>query len=141
MGATSTGRVFGGLEGTRNGELGRVVVDEKGRGELVGEIAWPIWEAVGRGIVVQREDAGERATEAERRDFRDDVVVGVVARSAGVWENEKIVCGCSGRRCGRSGKRWLARGCCERRQSTTSLLCQVAMHRCHGICDVTARLH
>ncbi|KAG6997533.1 NADPH oxidase regulator [Physcia stellaris] len=65
MGATSMGRVFGGLEGTRNGELGRVVVDEKGRGELVGEIAWPIWEAVGRGIVVQREDAGERATEIE----------------------------------------------------------------------------
>ncbi len=24
-------------------------------------------------------------------------VVGVVARSAGVWENEKVVCGCSGK--------------------------------------------
>jgi len=28
---------------------------------------------------------------------RDTVVVGVVARSAGVWENEKVVCGCSGK--------------------------------------------
>lgn len=91
------GRVFGGLEGTRNGELGRVVVDEKGRGELVGEIAWPIWEAVGRGIVVQREDVGERAMETEGDESRDAVAVGVVARSAGVWENEKVVCGCSGK--------------------------------------------
>ena len=92
------GKVFAGLQDTRNGELGKVKVGEEGRGELVGEINWPIWEAVGRGIVVQREGGGEHATDTEDNDRREEeVVVGVVARSAGVWENEKVVCGCSGK--------------------------------------------
>ena len=96
-GAKSMGKVFGGLQDTRNGKLGKVKVDEEGRGELVGEINWPIWEAVGRGIVVQREGGGESETETKDNDRREEVVVGVVARSAGVWENEKVVCGCSGK--------------------------------------------
>ena len=96
-GAKSMGKVFGGLQDTRNGELGKVKVDEEGRGELVGEINWPIWEAVGRGLVVQREDGGESETETKDNDRKEEVVVGVVARSAGVWENEKVVCGCSGK--------------------------------------------
>ena len=91
------GKVFSGLQDTRNGELGEVKVNEEGRGELVGEINWPIWEAVGRGIIVQREGGGESASEIKDDDGREEVVVGVVARSAGVWENEKVVCGCSGK--------------------------------------------
>ncbi|KAL8789215.1 MAG: hypothetical protein Q9195_006924 [Heterodermia aff. obscurata] len=93
-GAKSMGNVFGGLQDSRNGELGKVKVNEEGRGELVGEINWPIWEAVGRGIVVQWEGGGESAS---KNNGREEVVVGVVARSAGVWENEKVVCGCSGK--------------------------------------------
>lgn len=91
------GKVFSGLQDTRNGELGEVKVNEEGRGELVGEINWPIWEAVGRGIIVQREGGGESASEIKDDGGREEVVVGVVARSAGVWENEKVVCGCSGK--------------------------------------------
>ena len=94
-GAKSMGKVFAGLQETRNGELGTVKVDKEGRGELVDEIKWPIWEAVGRGIVVQREEGGGES--ASEKDRREEVVVGVVARSAGVWENEKVVCGCSGK--------------------------------------------
>lgn len=86
----SMGGVFTGLEGDKSGNLGNLEVDETGRGSLVGEIDWRVWEMVGRGVVVER--LGE-----ERRGGGDGLVVGVVARSAGVWENEKVVCGCSGK--------------------------------------------
>lgn len=33
----------------------------------------------------------------EDKQGPDGVVLGVVARSAGVWENEKVVCACSGK--------------------------------------------
>ena len=70
------------------GELGKLEVDEDGRGSLVGEIDWRVWQMVGRGIVVER---------LGKKEGGDGLVVGVVARSAGVWENEKVVCGCSGK--------------------------------------------
>jgi len=101
------GDVFRGFEGGREGILGRVEVGKEGRGELVGEVGWGVWEVVGRGVVVAREDGGGRVVEGgieagREEGMRDDkggdkVVVGVVARSAGVWENEKVVCGCSGK--------------------------------------------
>ena len=87
-GAASMGGIFIGPDGNRNGELGRLEVDERGRGALVGEVDWRVWEMVGRGILV--ENAGEDKE-------REGVVIGVVARSAGVWENEKVICGCSGK--------------------------------------------
>lgn len=88
------GDVFTGLEANRNGELGRLEVDGKGRGALVGEIEWRVWEMVGRGIMVVRGvDGGDKVG---RREDEAVVVMGVVARSAGAWENEKVVCGCSG---------------------------------------------
>jgi copper chaperone for superoxide dismutase len=59
--------------------LGKVQVDEKGWGEFSGEVEdLQVWEVIGHAISV-----GE--------------VAGVVARSAGVWENVKKVCACSGR--------------------------------------------
>lgn len=47
---------------------------------------------VGRGVVVEKVDTGQDTGGGE-----DGIVVGVIARSAGVWENEKVVCGCSGK--------------------------------------------
>ncbi len=85
----SMGQIYKGEQGDRQGELGTLVVNEDGRGELVGEVEWRVWEMVGRGVVVQRKAEGQRDG--------DSIVVGVVARSAGVWENEKVVCGCSGK--------------------------------------------
>ena len=59
--------------------LGKVEVDEKGWGEFSGEVEdLEVWQVIGHAISV-----GE--------------VAGVVARSAGVWENVKKVCACSGR--------------------------------------------
>lgn len=107
------GSIFRGLENDREGRLGTIQVGEDGRGEMVGEIQWPIWEVVGRGVVVEREEgAVNGATGADgakevngavnggEGDIGmkgDSLVVGVIARSAGVWENEKVVCGCSGK--------------------------------------------
>lgn len=91
------GDVFRGLGGGREGILGTVEVGGDGRGVLVGEVGWAVWEAVGRGVVVEREEAGKRGGGAQEELGGDTVVVGVVARSAGVWENEKVVCGCSGK--------------------------------------------
>ena len=90
-GKEGMGGVFTGLEGDRNGEIGELIVDAKGRGSLIGEIGWRVWEMVGRGVIVEKID------EEGSRGGEDRVVVGVIARSAGVWENEKVVCGCSGK--------------------------------------------
>ncbi|KAF6233745.1 hypothetical protein HO173_007957 [Letharia columbiana] len=85
----SMGGVFTGLEGDKTGDLGKLEVDETGRGSLVGEVDWRVWEMVGRGVVVERLGVEKQGG--------NGLVVGVVARSAGVWENEKVVCGCSGK--------------------------------------------
>ena len=59
--------------------LGKVQVDERGWGEWSGEVeGLEVWEVVGHALSV-------------------DQVAGVVARSAGVWDNMKKVCACSGR--------------------------------------------
>ena len=85
----SMGGVFTGLDGDKTGHLGGLEVDETGKGSLVAEVDWRVWEMVGRGVVVERS--------GEEKDRRNGLVVGVVARSAGVWENEKVVCACSGK--------------------------------------------
>ena len=59
--------------------LGKIEVDEGGSGEWSGEVeGLYVWECIGHALSV-------------------DQVAGVVARSAGVWENVKKVCACSGR--------------------------------------------
>ena len=89
-GAKSMGDIFRGFDGKKKGELGQLEVDASGRGALVGEVDWRVWEMVGRGIVVEN-------IRADKKGDENNVVVGVIARSAGVWENEKVVCGCSGK--------------------------------------------
>ena len=102
QGAKSMGGIFTGFEGNRKGELGRLDVDASGRGSLIGEVDWRIWEMVGRGIIV------ENVRENKQND--DSIVMGVVARSAGVWENEKVVCGCSGKTVWEEREEMIGRG-------------------------------
>ena len=102
-GAKSMGGVFTGFDGNQKGELGQLEVDASGKGALVGEVDFKVWEMVGRGIVVER-------LEANNKGGQDDVVVGVIARSAGVWENEKVVCGCSGKTVWEERKEMVGRG-------------------------------
>ena len=93
-GVGSVGGIFRGFEGEREGDIGEVRVDKDGRGEMVGEVDWRVWEVVGRGLVVEKVGQGGNGEGAQPAN---DSVLGVVARSAGVWENEKVVCGCSGK--------------------------------------------
>ncbi|KAL8715091.1 MAG: hypothetical protein Q9220_001048 [cf. Caloplaca sp. 1 TL-2023] len=86
-GSGSLGSIYRGEDGSREGEMGVLEVDGKGRGSLIGEVGWRVWELVGRGMCVEPLNGGTKKGE----------VVGVIARSAGVWENEKVVCGCSGK--------------------------------------------
>lgn len=69
---------------SEKGFLGEVVVDDTGMGSAFLEKDVRIWEVIGRGMVVTPREGG-------------DSVVGVIARSAGVWDNEKTVCSCSGK--------------------------------------------
>lgn len=91
---------MGALHRGSEGELGRVLVGEDGRGKLVGEIPWVVSEMVGRGVVVERvneDDDDDGDVERRQGQRAAMVVVGVVARSAGAWENDKVVCACSGK--------------------------------------------
>lgn len=67
--------------------------DGRGSGVCVCE-GLDISLAVGRGLVVERLAGG---FQDENKVGGDVVIVGVIARSAGVWENEKMVCSCSGK--------------------------------------------
>lgn len=83
-GAASMGGVF--RHNTSGAALAvNLDIDSEGKGKFVGEVEWSVGEIIGRGmLVVLGEGEGEG-------------VVGVLARSAGVWENErKVVCSCSG---------------------------------------------
>jgi copper chaperone for superoxide dismutase len=75
------------------GRLGVVDVAQSGFGAAFIDKPIRIWEMIGRSIVVSRQHDG--TGRFEKND--DDSLVGVVARSAGVWDNDKTVCSCSGK--------------------------------------------
>ncbi|EKD14852.1 uncharacterized protein L3040_003931 [Drepanopeziza brunnea f. sp. 'multigermtubi'] len=75
------------------GFLGTVQVGKDGIGSVFLDKPVQIWEMIGRGMVVSKQHDGDN--EFERNDA--DTLVGVVARSAGVWDNDKTVCSCSGK--------------------------------------------
>lgn len=89
-GAESTGSVWD-QEAEGRGNLGTVTISKSGIGAVFLDRPIAIWELIGRSIVVAREGK-------EKLDREDpDELVGVIARSAGVWENDKTVCSCSGK--------------------------------------------
>lgn len=95
-GAESAGPVWQGATVSQpRGLLGEVVVDGTGRGSVFVDHPFDIWEAIGHAMILtkQQEGVGEGAT--LKND--DDTVVGVIARSAGVWDNDKTVCSCTGK--------------------------------------------
>lgn len=83
---------------TKKGVFGSLEVNRSGVGSVFLDRPVQVWEMIGRSMVVSkvaawREGGGEEAFEAEDAD----TLVGVIARSAGVWENDKTVCSCSGK--------------------------------------------
>lgn len=62
------------------GTLGEVDVDKDGKGQvLLEKTDARVWEIIGRALVVKL------------RDEREENVAGVIARSAGLWQNQKCV--------------------------------------------------
>ncbi|KAJ3175593.1 hypothetical protein HDU87_006090 [Geranomyces variabilis] len=73
-------------------ELGRVMVDAAGRADMVVEKKdVKVWDIIGRSIVVSRTDSLAAPGAA------DDSSCGIIARSAGVFQNPKSVCSCDGK--------------------------------------------
>ncbi|TVY16063.1 Superoxide dismutase 1 copper chaperone [Lachnellula arida] len=75
------------------GFFGTVTVGKNGMGSVFIDKPIEIWEMIGRGLVVSKQHEGEG--KFEKND--EDTLVGVIARSAGVWDNDKTVCSCSGK--------------------------------------------
>lgn len=73
------------------GILGTIEVSKGGVGAVFLDKPIQIWEMIGRSIIVSKHQDGQFS----KRD--PDTLVGVIARSAGVWDNDKTVCSCSGK--------------------------------------------
>ena len=96
-GAASTGGIWDALRAKKEartsvkGILGTVGVNKGGVGSVFLDKPIQTWEMIGRSIVISRQREGTFAKEDK------DTLVGVIARSAGVWDNDKTVCSCSGK--------------------------------------------
>lgn len=95
-GPESTGEIWEAVKGmdertTSRGVLGTLEVSKSGIASVFLDKPIEIWELIGRSIVVSKIREGK----FQRED--PDTLVGVIARSAGVWDNDKTVCSCSGK--------------------------------------------
>ncbi|KAF2000065.1 superoxide dismutase copper chaperone-like protein [Amniculicola lignicola CBS 123094] len=95
-GPESTGGIWEALQAKQEGTPGRgvfgtVQVGKHSVGSVFLDKPIQIWELIGRSIVVARQQEGK----FDKNDA--DTLVGVIARSAGVWDNDKTVCSCSGK--------------------------------------------
>lgn len=86
------------------GIFGSVEVDAKGRGNVFLDRPVAIWELIGRSMVVSK------GIEGPFRREDSNTLVGVIARSAGVWDNDKMVCSCSGKNVWQERQEQMAQG-------------------------------
>jgi len=96
QGAISTGSVWKDSKEKSikpKGVFGTVQVGKDGVGSVFLDKPIQIWEMIGRSMVVSKQHEGEGRF--EKND--ENTLVGVIARSAGVWDNDKTVCSCSGK--------------------------------------------
>ncbi|KAF2398350.1 Cu,Zn superoxide dismutase-like protein [Trichodelitschia bisporula] len=108
-GPESTGKVWEavqeakGLRTPSRGILGTLEVGKDGVGSVFLDKPVRVWELVGRSIVVSKQRG-----QFDQED--PDTLVGVIARSAGVWENDKTVCSCTGKTVWEERKEQVDRG-------------------------------
>ncbi|KAJ1725238.1 copper chaperone [Coemansia erecta] len=94
------GTEHGSREQGHRGDLGNIEVKD-GWGEVAFETdRFKVWEIIGRSMVVGMgaDDLGKGKEAGSRVDGGSGpgILAGVVARSAGLFENDKLVCACSG---------------------------------------------
>ncbi|ORY34787.1 superoxide dismutase [Naematelia encephala] len=80
--------------------LGQIVPDKEGYGDLFKEVDGELWEWIGRGCIVEAESNRQPSSPTRSQGAPSTlgkIFAGVVARSAGAWGNDKTVCACSGR--------------------------------------------
>ncbi|KAJ4292126.1 copper chaperone [Collariella sp. IMI 366227] len=90
----------GGEEGKATptrGFLATLTVAPSGYGSVFVDRPFQVWEVIGRAVVVTRDGEGGEKAEGKGLENGEDTVVGVIARSAGVWDNDKTVCSCTGK--------------------------------------------
>ncbi|OMP84207.1 Superoxide dismutase 1 copper chaperone, partial [Diplodia seriata] len=108
-GPESTGGIWEAVRAKQDGKpargvFGTVQVNKGGVGSVFLDRPIEIWELIGRSIVVSRQQDGQ----FDKNDA--DTLVGVIARSAGVWDNDKTVCSCSGKTVWEERKEQVDRG-------------------------------
>ncbi|KAI8067460.1 superoxide dismutase [Gongronella butleri] len=96
-----TGVDHGDEEHGHVGDLGNVDVDANGWGDLVVESdRIKVWDIIGRSMVIKEraDDLGKSSTGTSKTDGNSGsgVLSGIIARSAGAFENMKKVCACNG---------------------------------------------
>ena len=96
-GVESTGEVWESGSPSPRGFLSTLEVDGAGVGAVFLDKDISVWEVIGRSIVVSRDHATNTTTTTGSTEQKSeesntvDTVLGVIARSAGVWENAKTV--------------------------------------------------
>jgi len=90
--------------------LGKLIPDKDGFGDMFKEVEGELWEWIGRGCVVEAGIGGDKGLNKDDGEGGGGIFAGVVARSAGVWGNEKTVCACSGRTMWEEGREMEKKG-------------------------------
>lgn len=85
-----------GVSGGHVGDLGNVEVDENGWGDLIFESnRVKVWDIIGRSMVIT-ENEDDLKSSSKDGNSGNGILCGIIARSAGAFENTKMVCACSG---------------------------------------------
>lgn len=78
------------------GDLGNIEVDENGWGDLILESTRiKVWDIIGRSMVIT-ENEDDLKSSTKDGNSGNGILCGIIARSAGAFENTKMVCACSG---------------------------------------------
>lgn len=95
-GASSTGPAWAassaGEDSEPRGFLGTIEVGQDGKGTMFTDHPLQVWEVIGHAMVVTQQGVGKAEL-----DNNESTVLGVIARSAGMWDNDKAVCSCTGK--------------------------------------------
>ncbi|KAK0637230.1 superoxide dismutase [Bombardia bombarda] len=103
-GAASTGPIwaptssYSSSSTPSRGDLGTIEIGADGRGSAFIGHAFQVWEVTGHALAISRVDGQEGGKGGDGVLENDEnTVVGVIARSAGMWDNDKTVCSCTGK--------------------------------------------
>ncbi|KAJ0184370.1 hypothetical protein K1T71_000793 [Dendrolimus kikuchii] len=83
------------------GDLGNIVADDSGRATFrIEDSVLKVWDIIGRSVAVteRRDDLGKGDSPTSKidGDSGPPVACGIIARSAGIFQNPKRICACDG---------------------------------------------